>query len=148
MTVFLRFTYKSCRELIFCTIINVTNSSFIKQVNKKFIILFYTSVNSAYLNKCHNCKSNKCFMLSLSENISFYLTGSSWSKSATVITERPANAISAIIINIFPKPGSILVHKSLDTIEGSSIINNFTSDNLFLKGALDLLFKQVILFLV
>ena len=36
---------------------------------------------------------------------------------------------------------SISVHKSLDTIESSSIINNFTSDNLFLKAALNLPFK-------
>ena len=29
----------------------------------------------------------------------------------------------------------------LDTIESSSIINNFTSDNVFFKATLDLLFK-------
>ena len=36
-----------------------------------------TLVNSAYLNKCHNYKPNKCFTLSLVENlqnISFPLT--------------------------------------------------------------------------
>ena len=57
---------------------------------------------------------------------------------ATVIAERPGNAFSGIIINISPNLESISVHKSLDTIESSSIINNFTSDNLFLKTALDL----------
>ena len=36
---------------------------------------------------------------------------------------------------------SISVHKSLDAIEISSIINNFTSDKLFIKAVLDLSFK-------
>ena len=57
---------------------------------------------------------------------------------ATVIAERAGNAFLGIIINISPNLESISVHKSLDTIESSSIINNFTSDNLFLKTALDL----------
>ena len=33
------------------------------------------------------------------------------------------------------------VHKLLDTIESSSIIKNFTSNNLFLKAALDMIFR-------
>ena len=33
--------------------------------------------------------------------ISVPLTGGSWSRSATVITERPANAFSGIITNIY-----------------------------------------------
>ena len=103
-----------------------------------------TSVNSAYLNKCYNCKPNKSLILSLSEkwgNISFLLTGAGWSKSATVITERPVNDFSGIVMNISPNLESISVHKSVDTIESSSIINNFTSNSLFLKAALDLSFK-------
>ena len=39
-----------------------------------------TSGNSAYLSKWHNCKPNKCFILSLSQdckNIRFPLTGGS-----------------------------------------------------------------------
>lgn len=53
-----------------------------------------TSVNSAYLDKCQNYKPNECFMITLSkiwENISFSLSGGSWKKSATVITEIRAN---------------------------------------------------------
>ena len=41
---------------------------------------------------------------------------------------------------------SISVQSSLDTLESSSINKNFTSNNLFLEAALDLSFKQVILF--
>ena len=41
-----------------------------------------------------------------------------------------------------PNLESISVHKSLDTIERLSIIKRFTFDNLFLKGALNLSFKQ------
>ena len=33
------------------------------------------------------------------------------------------------------------IHKLFDTIESLSIINNFNSDNLFLKAALDFSFK-------
>ena len=40
---------------------------------------------------------------------------------------------SGIIINKSPDLESIFVHKSLDTIERSSIFKNFTSDNLLLK---------------
>ena len=57
------------------------------------------------------------------------------------MTERPVHAFSRIIIIIYPNLGSLSVHKSLVTIESSSIINNFTSDNLFLKSTLDLSFK-------
>ena len=81
------------------------------------------------------------FILSLSknwENISFPLTGGSSRKSATVITGIPTNAISGIIINVSSILESISAHKSLHTIENSSIINNNTSHNLFLKAALDL----------
>ena len=48
---------------------------------------------------------------------------------------------SGIIINVAPNLGSISVHKSLDAIESTSIVKNFTSDGLFLKAALDLSFK-------
>ena len=48
---------------------------------------------------------------------------------------------SGIIINISLNLESIIVHKSLDSIGSSFIINNFTSDNLFLKAALDLSFE-------
>ena len=54
-----------------------------------------TSANYPYLDKCHNCKLNKCFIRFLQENceyISFPLTGSSLRTSATVITERQENA--------------------------------------------------------
>ena len=102
------------------------------------------SVNSAYLSKCHNCKPNKCFTLSLSENpenISFHLTGGSSRKLATVVTERPANSFSGIITNISSNFESMSVHKLLDIIESSSLIKTSTSDNLFLKVILDLSFK-------
>ena len=100
------------------------------------------SVNSAYLNKCHYCKPNVSYYpYQKITNISFPLTGVSCSKSATVITERPTNTFSGIIINISPNLESISVHKLFDTIESSSIINNFIYDNLFLKAALDLSFK-------
>ena len=38
-------------------------------------------------------------------------------------------------------PESIPVYKSLETMERSSIIKHFSSDNLFLKAALDLSFE-------
>ena len=82
---------------------------------------------------------NKCFMLPLSENwenISFLLTEVSWSNSGT--TEKLANAFSGIIINFSPILESISVHKSLDTIESSSI---YQVHKLFLKAAFDLSFK-------
>ena len=44
-------------------------------------------------------------------------------------------------IFIYPIFESITVHKPLDTIESLFLIKNFTSDNLFLKAALDLPFK-------
>ena len=62
-------------------------------------------------------------------NISFPLTGGSRSKSARVITERLANKILGIIINISPNLESMSLHKSLGTIEGLSIDSN----NLFSK---------------
>ena len=65
----------------------------------------------------------------------------SWSKSVTAITERSANSFSGIVIIISPNLEWIYVHKSLYTIECSSIINNFTSDSLFLNAALDLSLK-------
>ena len=113
------------------------------QVNKQFIILLTASVNSAYLYKHHNCEPYKRFILSSSKihgNLTFSLAGGGWSKSATVITEIPANAFSGIIKNISPNLESISVHKYLYTKESSSIIKNFASDNLFLKMALDLSF--------
>ena len=75
------------------------------------------------------------------------LSDSNWSKSATGITERPANVVSGIIINISPNLESISVYKLLETIEISSIINNSSSDNLFLKAALDFSFKPSNFFL-
>ena len=72
----------------------------------------------------------------------------SWVRSSSVVTERPANAFPGIIINISPNFEATYLHKSLDTIENSFIIKNFTSDNLFLKEALDLPFKSSILFKV
>ena len=69
---------------------------------------------------------------------SFSLTESSWKKSATVITERPAHIFSEIIINIFPNFESIIsVHKLLDTTYSS-----------FPKAALDLSFQPNNLFQV
>ena len=44
--------------------------------------------------------------------------------------------------NISPNLESIPGHNSLDNIECSSIFNSFTSDNLFIKGTLDLSFKS------
>lgn len=52
--------------------------------------------------------------------------------SATAINKKPVNAFSGMIINIYPKLESIYVHKSLDTIDHLSIIENFPLDNLFL----------------
>lgn len=43
---------------------------------------------------------------------------------------------------------SIPAQSSLDTLESSSINKNFPANNLFLEAALDLSFKQVILFQV
>ena len=63
----------------------------------------------------------------------------------TVTTETPANTFSGIIINISPNLESISVHKSLDTAEGSPIIKNFTSDNVFIKAALDLSVKPALI---
>ena len=108
-----------------------------------------TSVRFAYLNKFHNCKPNKCFVLSLSqnrENASFPLNGGSWSKSATVKLKDQRMIFKGIVIIISLNIESKSFHKSLDTIESSSIIKNFTSDNLFLKAALDLHLNQVALF--
>ena len=42
----------------------------------------------------------------------------------------------------------MFVHKLFGTIESLSVIKNFTSDNLFLKAALDLSFNQVAMFQV
>ena len=102
---------------------------------------FYVTilVNSAYLHKCHKCKPDKCFILFLLENfanIDFPLTGGSQRRSAIVITERPANHkyFSQSWINICPQ--IIWDHKTF-----FPIIKNFTSDNLFLKLAVDLSFK-------
>ena len=103
-----------------------------------------TPVNSPYLNKCHNCKPNNCFIVSLSENwenVSFSLTEGSWSKLARVITERPTNTIPRILINISPNLESIAIHKLLETIENLSIVNYVTSDSLFFVTALDFSFK-------
>ena len=55
--------------------------------------------------------------------------------------ERPAIGFSGIIINISSGLELIPVHKSLDTIEDSSITNNLTSDNLFLQATLHFSFK-------
>ena len=52
-----------------------------------------------------------------------------------------SSEFQGIIISIFPNLESNSVHRSLDTLESSSIIKNFTSDNLFLKAALDMSFK-------
>ena len=66
--------------------------------------IFTISVNSAYLNKCQNCKSNQCYMLPLSENWKgFPLTAGNWRRLATVITKKPANVFLGIIINISSK---------------------------------------------
>ena len=73
--------------------------------------------------------------------MSFPLAGGRRSKSATVLTERIFRNLSGIFINISSNLKLISVHKSFDAIESLFIINNFTSDNVFLKAALDLLFK-------
>ena len=78
---------------------------------------------------------------SIPKNTNFPLTWGSWRKSDTVIIERPANDFSGIIINISTRLKLISVHKSLDTVENSTITKYFTSDRLFLKTALDLSFK-------
>ena len=92
----------------------------------------------------HTIKSEK--HLEKWENKSFPLTGGTWSNSDRVTTERPGNIFSGIII-VSPKllPIETLMPCkpwNLDTIENSSIIKNLTSNNLFLKVALDLSFKQ------
>ena len=73
---------------------------------------------------------------------SFILTGGSWRKSPTVITERSANAFSRIIKNNSPNLESISVHKLLETKESSSTIKHFNPDDSFLKLALHLSFKS------
>ena len=65
--------------------------------------------------------------------MSFPLTGGSWKKSAILITERLVNGFSGIIVNTSPN-----LQSSLETIEISSIIWHFISDNLFPKAVLDL----------
>ena len=57
------------------------------------------------------------------------------------MTERPENVFSVIAINLSPNLEWISLYKSLETIEQSSIIKNFNSDNLFLEAALDFSFK-------
>ena len=57
------------------------------------------------------------------------------------MTERPENVFSVIVINISANLEWISLYKSFDTIEESSIIKNFNSDNLFLEAALDFSFK-------
>ena len=94
--------------------------------------------NSPYLNKSNNCKPNKCFMLSLSvnsENIRVSLTRCSHKWKTNKCFFRNYHKRS-------PNLESTYVHKSLNTIERLSIIKRFTFDNLFLKGALNLSFKQ------
>ena len=59
----------------------------------------------------HTTLSENC------ENLDFPLNGVSWSKSVTVITERPANAFSGIIINISANHESISFHNSLEAIK-------------------------------
>ena len=73
------------------------------------------------------------------KKINFPKTTGNWWKSPTVIPETPANTFS-IIINISCNLQLISTHKSLDIIDSSSKIKNFTYDNLFLK-ALGLSFK-------
>ena len=53
---------------------------------------------------------------------------------------RPSNT-SSIYIYISCNLELISTHKSLDTIDSSSIVKNVTSDNLFFIAALDLSFK-------
>ena len=79
---FEQFLSESCinlplSEQLFKIIINVTNSRFIKQVN---------NVSCFILPQSENC-----------ENKSFALTGGSWNKSATVITESPADVFLQFI---------------------------------------------------
>ena len=57
------------------------------------------------------------------------------------MTERPENVFSVIVINISPNLEWISLYKSFETIEKSSIITNFNSDNLFLEAALEFSFK-------
>ena len=78
------------------------------------------------------------------EKITLPMTGGSGNMPTSVITETAANAFSGIIINIFPKLESVSVHKSLNTIETSSIVKNFTFDNLFLGANLYLSSKSSI----
>ena len=68
------------------------------------------------------------------------MTEGRWKMSTTVITERPLNSFLGII-NTSPNPGSIFLHKSLDTTESSSTIKVNTCNKLFLKAALDLSFR-------
>ena len=59
-----------------------------------------TSINSAYLNKCHNCTVNSWFIffpLVNLEKINLPLTGGSWWQSPVTTTERPANGNSKLI---------------------------------------------------
>ena len=57
------------------------------------------------------------------------------------MTERSENVFSVIVINISANLEWISLYKYFDTIEESSIIKNFNSDNLFLEAALDFSFK-------
>ena len=70
------------------------------------------------------------------------VTGGNSSKSATGTTASPANSAIVEHIKISSNQFLIVKNKSLETIENSSIITIFTSDNFFLKPAFILLLKS------
>ena len=102
---------------MFYIIVNVTNSNFVKHIALHFELILYIYINAKVVSLI---------------NVSYYpVTGGSSTKSATVKTERLANAVSGIILNISPNLESLSVHKSRETMESSSIIDNFTSVTYF-----------------
>ena len=113
---------------MFYIIVNVTNSNFVKHIALHFELILYIYINA----KVVSLINVSYYPDQKIEKIkSFPVTGGSSTKSATVKTERLANAVSGIILNISPNLESLSVHKSRETMESSSIIDNFTSVTYF-----------------
>ena len=73
------------------------------------------------------------------------ITESNCSKLATTKTASPANSTAVEHIKILSTQALSLKNKLLETIKNSSIITNFTSDNLFHKLLFVLSLKPCIL---
>ena len=128
-----------------------TRILFRRSINFVSPLCLITSVNSANWNIRHKCKP-KCLSSETQPSTVTYtglpITGGNCSKSATSTTVSPANSTAVEHIKISSNRVLILKNKSLETIENSSIITIFTSDNLFLKLAFILSLKPSNLTLV